>query len=150
MSHLIRLLFCLACLALLGCASNQVVGMSTVQAAEPLPGNSQTVILQVGQTVALAQQDLRIKLLEFQDTRCPRDARCVWAGHATATLSIIRPGAPAQTIVIGTEAPPAMQLPFKVTSGGLLFTLVSLEPQPTAKGAIPVESVRVSVLVEKP
>lgn len=148
MSHLLRLLFCSA---LLGCGSTQLAGMSTAHAADSasVSGNSQTVTLKVGQTLALESQGLSIQFVEFKDSRCPTGTQCVWAGHATATLLITRAGAAAQSIVIGTQAPPAMQLPYQATSGQYQFTLVSLEPHPTAKAEVPVASVRASVLIEK-
>ena len=145
MSHLIRLLFCTA---LLGCAGAQELSMSTAQAAEQKPGDSQTVTLQVGQTVAL-QPDLSIEFLEFKDSRCPTGAHCIWAGHVAVTLQLKRPGAAAETIVIGSLAPPDMHLPYQAKSGQWQFTLVSLEPHPTTKGEVPVASVRASVLIEK-
>lgn len=156
MSFFIRLLLCVA---LLGCGSPQLAGMSTAHATELASGASQTVTLQVGQIVALGgqtepqveKQGLRIELLEFKDSRCPTGAQCIWAGHATATLRITRAGAAEETIVIGTQAPPAMQLPYQATSGPYQFTLLSLEPRPTSasQAQVPVASIRASVLVEK-
>jgi hypothetical protein len=144
-SHLIRILFFTV---LLGCASAQDTNMTSAHAAEPVSGGSQTVMLQVGQSLALPQ-DLSIQMIEFKDSRCPTGAHCVWAGHATVTLQVSRTGASADTIVIGTQAPPGMQLPYQAKSGHWQFTLVSLEPRPSTKGEVPAASVRASVLIEK-
>lgn len=156
-----RILPLLCCMALLACSGNQVAGMSGAQAAGPESGQSQvdsrvdsqldtqTVQLTPGQSVALRPQGMSLQLLDFTDTRCPVDAKCIWAGHATVTLSLARPGAPAESLVIGTEAPPAMQLPYQASSGEWRFTLLSLEPRPTKEGAAPMASVRAKVLIEK-
>ena len=156
-----RILLLLCCMALLACSGNQVAGMSGAQAAGPESGQhqadsqlgnqlgSQTVQLTRGQSVALRPHGMSLQLLDFTDTRCPVDTKCIWAGHATVTLSLTRPGAPAESLVIGTEAPPAMQLPYQASSGEWRFTLLSLEPRPTKEGAAPMASVRAKVLIEK-
>ena len=146
MSQLFRLLLCTS---LLGCASTQLPSMNTAHAAEPAAGNSQTVSLQVGQTMVLQAPALSIQLVEFKDSRCPVGAHCGWAGHATATLLITRAGSAAETIVVGTQAPPAMQLPYQASSGDYQFTLKSLAPRPTIGGAAAADVVRASVLIEK-
>ena len=91
---------------------------------------------------------MSLQLLDFKDTRCPADTKCIWAGHATVTLLLTRPGATAESLVIGTEAPPAMQLPYQASSGQLRFTLLSLEPRPKKEAAAPMASVRAKVLIE--
>lgn len=145
MSHLFRLLLCAA---LLGCGSTQLASVSTAHAADVVSGSSQTVALQVAQTLVLESQGLSIQLVEFNDSRCPTGTRCAWAGQATASLLITRTGVAAQTIVIGTPAPPAMQLPYQATVGKYQFTLVSLEPRPMAKGEVSVASVRATIRIE--
>ena len=140
---------CLFCFTLLGCGSTQPVVMTAANAAEPSAGNTQSLTLKVGQPATATQFGLSVQLIEFKDSRCPEGARCIWAGHATASLKLIRAGAAAETIIIGTEAPPAMQLPYKVMSGDLQFTLTALEPAPSTKGAVPEASIQATVRIEK-
>lgn len=143
---------CLFLIALLGCAGQQLELMSSAYAAEPPAGKSQSLTLKLGQPATVTQFGVSVQLLEFKDSRCPEGERCIWAGHATASLRLIRAAATTkttETIVIGTEAPPAMQLPYQVTSGDLQFTLTALEPLPSTKGAVPDKAIRASVLIEQ-
>lgn len=147
MSTLLR---CLFCLALLGCGSTQLDVMTVANAAEPPAGKSQSLTLKVGQAATPTQFGFSIQLIDFKDSRCPTGTQCIWAGHAQASLQLVRPGAAVETIVIGTQAPPSMKLPFQATSGDVSFTLIALEPVPSIKATISAESIRVTVLIEKP
>ena len=144
MSRFLRLSFCLV---LLGCGGPEPVSMSTAKAAENVQTSTQKITLKIGQPVTLTSSNFTLEFLEFKDSRCPTGTQCMWAGHATATLRIGRPGMAAETVVIGTEAPPAMQLPYQAVVGNVQFTLVSLEPFPTAKLAATKDTVRLTVQV---
>lgn len=149
MSTLFR---CLFCLTLLGCTSTQPGVMTSANATEPSAGKTQSLTLGIDQPATTTQFGLNIQLIAFTDSRCPEGARCIWAGHATANLLLTRAGATTErteTIVIGTEAPPAMQLPYRASSGDLQFTLTALEPTPSSKGVVPAASIRATVLIEK-
>lgn len=146
MSYLLRLFFCAS---LLGCGGAPLVSMNPANAAETAPSDNQTLTLQVGRPMTLTQQGLTVEFVEFTDSRCPVGTHCVWAGHATATLRISRPGVPTESIVIGTQAPPAMQLPYQAVSGAYLFTLMALEPAPREKTTVPKDAVRATVLLQK-
>ena len=94
------------------------------------------VELDFGKPVTLAEQ-LRIELVDVKDSRCPKDARCIWAGHAAATLKVKKAGLAEAAIVIGSAAPAGMQLPFEAVYAGYRFTLVDLTPaapQPATVG----------------
>ncbi len=137
----------LFCLVLLACGGTQPSVMTSANAAES--SASQSLTLKVGQPATATQFGLSIQLIAFQDSRCPEGARCIWAGHATASLQLIRADGATENIIIGTEAPAAMQLPYRATSGDLQFTLTALEPMPSTKAAVPTESIRATVLIEK-
>lgn len=83
----------------------------------PLPA---IVELDFGMPVTLGGQ-LRIELVDAKDSRCPKDARCIWAGHAAATLKVRQTGLAEAAIVIGTEAPAGMNLPFAAVYAGYRF-----------------------------
>ena len=145
-----QLLRCIFCIALLGCGSNQPGSMSSANAGAPMKGKSQSVILDVGAPATATQFGLSIQFVEASDSRCPEGARCVWAGHAKVSLHVIRQGATAETIVVGTEAPPAMNLPFHATLDDLTFSLTKLQPLPSAKNASePQKSLQATILIEK-
>jgi hypothetical protein len=136
-------------LSVLAGASLALAAMSSVHAAEHVAGKTQSLTLKVGQPPTATQFGASIQFIEFKDSRCPKGAQCIWAGHATATLRLTRAGATTETIVIGTETPPAMQLPYQASSGDLQFTLIALEPAPSIKYAVSADSIRATVLIEK-
>lgn len=137
------------CLSILAGASLALAAMSSVHAGEPLEAKPQSLTLKVGQPPTATQFGASLQFIEFKDSRCPKGAQCIWAGHATATLRLTRAGATTETIVIGTEAPPAMKLPYQASSGDLQFTLTALEPAPSTKNAVSADSIRATVLIEK-
>ena len=142
---------CILCLALLGCGSNQSGSMNSANAAPPMKSKSQSVTLVVGAPATSTQFGLSIQMLEATDSRCPEGARCVWAGHAQASLRLTRHGVAAETIVVGTEAPPSMNLPFHATSGDLTFSLTSLQSTPSAKNTTETQrALQATILIEKP
>lgn len=139
---------CILCFALLGCGNKQLTVMNSANAAEPIA--SQSVILKVGAPATPTQFGLSIQLVEASDSRCPEGAQCIWAGHAKATLQLLRPGAAAETIVVGSQAPPSMNLPFHASSGGLTFSLTSLQPLASVKNQpVKPESLQATILIEK-
>lgn len=147
MSTLFR---CILCFALLGCANKQLVIMNSANAAEPIASKSQSVILKVGAPATPTQFGLSIQLVEASDSRCPEGTQCIWAGHAKATLLLLRQGAPAETIMVGSEAPPSMNLPFHASSGDLTFSLTSLQPLSSVKNQpVKPESLQATILIEK-
>lgn len=146
---MVTLLRCLFLFALLGCAVTQPDIMTSAYAAEPSSGKTQSLTLGIGQPATTTQFGLSIQFINFKDSRCPEGSRCIWAGHATASLQLVHAGGATETIVVGTEAPPAMQLPYRANSGDLQFTLTALEPVPSSKGVVPAASIRATVLIEK-
>lgn len=82
----------LAALALLaGCASatqdpDPAVPADTSASAQAEAGNSRELILGVGETTALADGSRLTYLQLVNDSRCPPDVQCVWAGDAEILL----------------------------------------------------------------
>lgn len=53
--------------------------------------------LHIGQSVAITEEDLRIKFVEVsEDSRCAKDVTCIWAGRVTAVVEISTDGSPQQ------------------------------------------------------
>lgn len=45
--------------------------------------------LNIGETVSLNGEKLRIEFLEIsEDSRCPRDVKCIWEGRAIAIIEV--------------------------------------------------------------
>ena len=102
-----------------------------------------SVILARGQQAVIAEESLTIKLVEINDSRCPEDVTCVWAGHAAVTLQVGKPGLAPATLVIGSQAPAAMGLPYEASYAGHLFHLLALETG-DGKGPAPRATIRIS------
>ena len=102
-----------------------------------------TVILARGQQAVIAEESLTLKLVEINDSRCPATVTCVWAGHAAVTLQVGKPGLAPATLVIGSQAPAAMGLPYEARYAGHLFHLLALETG-GGKGPAPRATIRIS------
>lgn len=124
-------------------ANGNAAGKSNRSAAQSAP---QSVALGVGERAALNRSGLIIKLIEVKDGRCRANMRCVWAGHATVTIVVSKPGVSAQSLILGTEAPANLKLPFDARYAG--YRLVLTELTPDVADPTPVDSRRVRARIE--
>ena len=102
-----------------------------------------------GQRTAIPGEPLTLELTDVNDSRCPRDVQCVWAGHATVTLRVSQGGLAAESLVIGSYAPAHMGLPAAATLGPYRFYLTGLTPAPVQAGPLPLSRYRATVRVLK-
>ena len=86
-----------------------------------------TVILARGQQAVIAAESLTVKLTAINDSRCPAEVTCVWAGHAVVTLQASKPGMAPATLLIGTQSPRGMGLPYEASYAGFQFHLLALD-----------------------
>lgn len=108
---------CAIIAALSGCAV-----MEPTVAAEPGVAFS----LAIGKTAAINGSGTRITFRQVrEDSRCPTDVTCVWAGDAKIEVTISRNGTP-DDIKILSLTPPNNE----TTSGDLQIRLVGLTPVP--------------------
>ena len=104
-------------LAIVGCATVDTTIVANPGAEFSLP---------LGQTAALSGTGYRITFDRVtEDSRCPVDVVCVWAGDAKIQLTIQRSTAPAD-IQIASLTPPNTE----VVSGNLKIRFVGLAPAP--------------------
>jgi hypothetical protein len=88
------------------------------------------MVLRIGDTAAVEGADFSLRFVEVRsDSRCPKNAQCVWAGEATVVLEA-RPneGAPSELVF---KIPPGGSA--ETSFGDLEIRVVSLEP-PTESG----------------
>jgi hypothetical protein len=82
--------------------------------------------LALGKTAALSGSDYRITFTRVtEDSRCPVDVQCVWAGDGKIELTVSRRGSAGETRVVSLTPPNS-----EVTVGGLKIRFVSLAPTP--------------------
>lgn len=111
------LITCGLLLATSGCA-----GVQTAAVVEP--GASFT--LAPGQTATVKGTDARITFKRvLEDSRCPVDVTCVWAGDAKIEITISRNGAADETRILSITPPN-----HEATVGNLRIRFVSFAPVP--------------------
>jgi len=115
---------------------------------DPL-GASQTVVLRAGAVVAVGTGALTLKLTDVRDSRCPVDATCVWAGHASVAVQAAYTGQAAQSAWVGLQASAGADLPGDAYVHGWRLRLQALEPAPRAGVEVPLEQYRATVVAER-
>jgi hypothetical protein len=110
---------------------------------------SYTVTLRDEQSVVISAESLTLQLTEVQDSRCPINALCIWAGHGAVALRVSQEGQAAETVKIGFPAPAEMKLPGDASYRGYRLSLQTLEPFPVAGVTVPLSDSRATVLVER-
>lgn len=88
------------------------------------------MVLRIGESKAVPGEDFSLRFVEVRsDSRCPRDAQCVWAGEAVVVFEV-RPkeGSPSELVL---KVPPGGSA--ETSYRGRRVHVVSLEP-PTESG----------------
>jgi hypothetical protein len=105
------------------------------------PSHVQTATLAVGQTVTIATGMVLSFERVLSDSRCPSGVTCVWEGEVTVALTLSES--------VGTGAfTLSDHAPTRVVSG-YSFTLVSVQPLPTAGSTIPEAAYRATIRVRR-
>lgn len=121
-----------AALAALGCVTPSQPGAEGVKA---------TIQVQQGREFELAVlQDAKITgtsvtvrfLGVTNDSRCPSDVKCVWAGNAIARFNLSAPGQQALVTSLNSTLDPK-----SVQYGGITLSLTGLKPVPKSGSTIP-------------
>jgi len=88
------------------------------------PALSQNFDLKVGETVSVADSPLKISFKTVaEDSRCPEDVTCVWAGNAKVILSVMNGRRRATTITLNSGLNPK-----HLTFQGYDIKLVEVKP----------------------
>jgi hypothetical protein len=127
---MIRRAVILFCLALPGCAA------TPQQIVEP----GAEITLAPGATVAVKGKGIKVRFVAVtQDSRCPKDTTCIWAGEVKAQLDILKIS---QTWQI--ELPEGGN----TVIDDLRVTLVRVEPQPTSTARIAPQDYRATLKID--
>lgn len=114
------------------------IAFTACRSAEPY----QTIELAPGEKAAFGSPKLNVEFVRVvEDTRCPSDATCVWAGEVKVQL-LTRLGtaeAVSHEIAVGQQA----------TVGERRVTVVQVQPERTSTGEIAPQQYRVTVKVER-
>ena len=108
---------------------------------------NQEFSIRVGQQVTVQGEKLKVKLVSVaNDSRCPRDVKCVWAGNAEVMIHAETKGKSAD-LKLNTSG--AENFPKEVSHQGYKFTLVALSPLPSKDKAIKPADYSATIVIRK-
>ncbi|MGH9933325.1 MAG: hypothetical protein ACREA9_29425 [Pyrinomonadaceae bacterium] len=133
-----------ACSVLLG-SSNAADGYSHTKRQTARPRLGREFKLKAGQEVTLKGARLRIKFAAVEnDSRCPSDVTCVWAGNAAVQLQLSA-GRGSKTVTLNTSKSPSFVGESEYR--GYKVKLVDLSPYPRSDRKIAARDYTVTLLV---
>jgi hypothetical protein len=65
--------------------------------------NTQQISLQVNKQKSAMRDRLRIKFVSVEDSRCPKDVNCIWAGNAKVTIKVTNRKGETKTFDLNTN-----------------------------------------------
>ncbi|TBR09951.1 MAG: DUF333 domain-containing protein [Candidatus Nitrosotenuis sp.] len=99
--------------------------------------------LHVNESAFLESESLQITLNHIEDSRCPSDVTCIWAGEAKAQLSLIH------NEQMGNLTLSTMAYNKPVSFDGYLISLIKMDPYPTSTKNITSADYIATILVSK-
>ena len=92
--------------------------------------------ISVGQEAQVRGTPLTIRFIRIsEDSRCPSDVQCVWAGNAIVRLGLSATGIAGDEVSLNTTLDPK-----SANYGGYRISLTGLKPVPRSGTAIPAAS----------
>ncbi len=86
---------------------------------------SQQVSVRVKTQKSVMRDRLRIKFVAVEDSRCPQDTNCIWAGNAKVTIKLTNRQGKSETFDLNTNLDAKA-----VKFGGYEITLGNVNPYP--------------------
>jgi hypothetical protein len=65
--------------------------------------SAQQVSLQIHKQKSVMRDRLRIKFVAVEDSRCPQDTNCIWAGNAKVTITVTNRKGESKTFDLNTN-----------------------------------------------
>jgi hypothetical protein len=103
--------------------------------------------LRVGQRADLKEGNLRIKFASVEESRCPRNVTCVWAGNAQVLIEVGTRNGRGKSMKLNTMGSP--QLPSEGKYKSYTVTLVEVNPYPQDGQEIAAGDYAVTLVVSK-
>ncbi|OGF55208.1 MAG: hypothetical protein A2Z21_03050 [Candidatus Fraserbacteria bacterium RBG_16_55_9] len=101
--------------------------------------------ISMGQTALLPTDGLSVTFKDvLEDSRCPVDVVCVWAGNAKVTLDVQQTGKATQTLALNSTLDPR-----EAAYEGYRIRFEDLMPQPRSDRPIRREDYRLSLSITK-
>lgn len=110
-----------------------------------LAADAQKVSIRAAQRKAVAGTGLKIKFVSvLEDSRCPENVQCIWAGVGRISIEVRRSGKAGKTFELNTN-----QLDKPAVYEGVEISLVSLAPYPKTGTPIPASRYTASFNIRK-
>ena len=105
----------------------------------------QEFVLRPGQEVAIENTRIRIVFDSVpEDTRCPKDVQCVWAGNGKVKLALKKSKKKSIPVIVNTGMEPR-----EVEYRGYRVKLIKLSPEAKAGEMIPASEYEVTLRVSR-
>jgi len=132
---MIRLAAILTCVALAGCGSARSQQTQSVDLGAE-------VTLAPGATASVKATEMKVRFVAVtEDSRCPRDVTCIWAGEVKVTLEIQESPKVSSKVEIIEGA--------STVAGPYHVTVVRVEPQPMSTARIAPQDYRATLKIEE-
>ncbi len=108
-------------------------------------------VLRVGEEIVLAKQGLKIKFVSVpEDSRCPTNVNCIWAGNARVMLHVGKVTGKPFKLELNTNPGAATNMAAGERGSGIYeINLVEVSPHPVAGQPIALRSYVVTLVVSK-
>lgn len=137
----------ITCAMLLGCW-NAVHGNAHAKGPTQVARLGRPFKLRAGQRVTLKGQSLRIKFAAVEDdSRCPANVRCIWAGNAAVRLNVSTSRSDGKSLTLNTSR--SSSLVGERQYQGYKVWLLGLNPYPESDKRIAAGDYTVTLLVSK-
>lgn len=137
-------------LVMLACGSPSETSLERADTPAPaVAAGRDTLVLAIGQEVTVPGTDLRVRLDNVRnDSRCPIDAICVWAGDAEVDITLSRASARTRHVLHWANS---AGRPGSASANGYRVTLLQLDPMPRAATGAPAPGAyRAHLKVDRP
>lgn len=105
--------------------------------------------LKVGQTGIVAGENLKITFVKVsQDSRCPANTACIWAGQAVVVLNVVNDGQNLGEVVLTSRAG-SPELAVKTLEDQSTLKLVDVQPEPIASSQTNKTNYTIRLIVSK-
>jgi hypothetical protein len=137
----------LAGLTLMGCMSSSQPTTGTTPASGSIQvGTGQNFDLKAGQSARVTNTPITVIFRSVsQDSRCPSDVQCVWAGDGAVVLGLQSTAIPSQETTLHTNLDPKF-----VDYSGYRISVVGLAPYPKSGSAVAPDKYVVTLHVSSP
>jgi hypothetical protein len=125
-----------------GCADN--ILQTTDGPSESHAMTKTEIVLEYGEEKVLDGTALRVNFGDvLEDSRCPKDVTCVWAGNAKVLVGIAAGSGPTHALELNTTLEPHAR-----DRLGVRVTLLSVTPEPLSGQSVPVDAYSVRLRIE--